>query len=201
MKDDGANASFGILRSPFFVEAGEWAAGRSWIWRAILLLYLGWVGIRHLADPLSNSLFGGLTLGIHELGHLILRPLGNWPGIAGGSLAQIAAPIAAGAIFYRQRDYFGIAVAGAWLAFSLWGLATYIGDARAQELPLLALGPDPIHDWNWMLGKLGLLGWDKGLAFLTRATAFVDWLASMAFGGWLVWSMRAKRSEPLDQGS
>ncbi len=190
----GRQSSFGILHSAFFVPAREWAVGRSWPWRAILLLYLAYVGVRHLSDPLYTSLFGGLTLGIHELGHLILRPLGDWPGVAGGSLAQLVAPIAAGAIFFRQRDYFAISVAGAWLAFSLWGLATYIGDARAQELPLLALGPDPIHDWNWMLAKLGLLDWDKGLAFLTRLIATLTWVGAMTFGGWLVWLMAARRS-------
>jgi hypothetical protein len=155
------------------------------------------VGIRHLADPLYNSWFGGITLGIHELGHLIFGLLGQWPGVAGGSFAQVAAPIAAGAILYRQRDSFGMTVAGAWLAFSLWSLATYVGDARAQELPLLGLTPDPIHDWNWMLGRLGLLNWDKGLAFLTRVVAFFVWLGSIAVGGWLVWTMAGRPSSKL----
>ena len=110
------------------------------------------------------------------------------------SRSLVRAPIAAAGILYRQRDYFGITVAGAWLAFSLWSLATYIGDARAQELPLLGLTPDPIHDWNWMLGRLGLLNWDKGLALLARTTAFFSWLGSIALGGWLVWLMAARRS-------
>jgi len=153
------------------------------------------VGIRHLADPLYNSSFGGITLGIHELGHLIFGLLGQWPGVAGGSLAQVAAPIAAAGILYRQRDYFGMTVGGAWLAFSLWSLATYIGDARAQELPLLGLTPDPIHDWNWILGRLGLLDWDKGLAVFTRVVAFFVWAGSIVLGGWLVWLMVARRSQ------
>jgi len=153
------------------------------------------VGIRHLADPLYNSWFGGITLGIHELGHLIFGPFGQWPGVAGGSFAQVAAPIAAAGILYRQRDYFGITVAGGWLAFSLRSLATYIGDARAQDLPLLGLTPDPIHDWNWMLGRPGLLNWDKGLALFTRVVALFVWLSSIVLGGGLVWTMAAGKSE------
>ncbi len=170
-------------------DAPAWCAGRVWIWRAPVLAYLGWAGVRHLADPLFQSLFGGITLGVHELGHLLLGPLGAWPGIAGGSLAQIAAPAAAAWILGRQRDYFGVAVCAAWLAFSLFGLATYIGDARERALPLVSLGPDPIHDWSWMLGRLGLLSADRALALLARATAAVIWASAMLLGSWLLWLM------------
>ena len=156
-------------------------------------MYLGWAGVRHLSDPLFQSLFGGITLGVHELGHLLLGPFGAWPGIAGGSLAQIAAPAAAAWILGRQRDYFGVAVGAAWLAFSLFGLAAYVGDARARELPLVSLGPDPIHDWNWMLGRLGWLSADRALAGLLRAGATALWAASMSLGAWLLWAMARSR--------
>ena len=190
---DSRLSTFSALRA----DAEAWSTGRSWLWRAPLLLYLAWVGSRHLADPLYNSLFGGITLGIHELGHLLFGLAGQWPGVAGGSLAQIAAPAAAIWILGRQRDYFGVAVAGAWLSFSLFGLVTYVADARAQELPLLSLGPEPIHDWNWMLGRLGLLGWDRSLAAVMRAAALILWVGSMALGGWLVWLMAARGRSKL----
>lgn len=180
-------------------DAEAWCAGRSWAWRAALLLYLGWAGVRHLRDPLYSSLFGGITFGIHELGHLLLSWAGRFLGTAGGSLAQVAAPAAAAFLLYRQRDYFGVAVGGAWEAFSLWNLATYAGDARAQELPLIGLTADPVHDWNWMLSKLGILTWDAGLAAATRIAAFLVWAGSMALGGWLCWRIWAnrRRSGPL----
>ncbi|HEY7114194.1 MAG TPA: hypothetical protein VIA45_14790 [Thermoanaerobaculia bacterium] len=177
-------------------DAQEWCAGRSWVWRAVLLAYLAWVGVRHLRDPLYSSLFGGITLGIHELGHLLLGFAGTFVGIAGGSLAQVAAPAAVAFLLGRQGDYFGVAVGGAWEAFSLWNLATYIGDARARELPLVGLSPDPVHDWNYLLGKLGILSWDHVLAALTRLLAFSLWGASVAFGAWLCLRMaRAPRAQ------
>ncbi len=166
-------------------QAREWCAGRSWLWRAPLVLFFAWSGLRRLRDPLSTDLFGGITLGVHELGHLVLGWAGRWPSVAGGSVAQVAAPVAAGWILARQRDWFGITVAAAWLASSLFGLAAYVGDARAQELPLVGFVPDPIHDWNWMLSRLGLLGWDRGLAALTRGLSFVIWAASVIAGTWL----------------
>jgi hypothetical protein len=109
--------------------------------------------------------------------------------IAGGSLFQVAAPVAAGFIFYRQRDWFGITVAGAWLSSSLHGLAAYVGDARARELPLVGLFPDPIHDWEWMLGKMGILTWDRGLAAILRVISGAVGVAAVVAGGWMCWEM------------
>jgi hypothetical protein len=184
-------------------DAASWSAGRSWAWRAALLAYLAWVGVGHLRDPLYSSLFGGITLAVHELGHLLLSWAGQFLGVAGGSLAQVAAPAAAAWLLFRQRDYFGVAVAGAWESFSLWNLATYVGDARARELPLIGFVPDPIHDWNWLLSKLGILTWDRGLASLTWVSAFAVWAASLSLGAWLCWNMartgKRERSALTDQ--
>ncbi len=181
--------------SGWIAEAREWCGGRSWIWRAPLVLYFVWSGLRRLRDPLSTDLFGGITLGIHELGHLVLAWAGRWPSIAGGSLAQIAGPVAAGLVLARQRDWFGITVAAAWLASSLFGLAAYVGDARAMELPLVGLFQDPVHDWNWMLSHAGLLGWDHALAALLRGASHLLSVAAILSGAWLCVEMgRAERS-------
>jgi hypothetical protein len=121
----------------------EWCRGRWWIARAALLLYLAYTGIRYLADPMYGSLFSGITLGIHELGHVVLAWSPRFLEALGGSLFQVAAPAAAGYVLYRQPDYFGVSVAGCWLSYSLFSLGTYIGDARAQELPLVGLSENP----------------------------------------------------------
>jgi len=170
-------------------EIREWCRGRSWIWRAPLVLYFAWALWRRLKDPLWGDLFSGITLGIHELGHLLLAWGPMFLGVAGGSLFQVAAPVAAGFVFHRQRDWFGITVAAAWLSSSLHGLAAYVGDARARELPLLGLFPDPIHDWEWMLGRMGLLSWDRGLASVLRAASGVIGFAAVIAGGWICWEM------------
>ena len=183
-------------RPPFVRDAEAWSAGKSWVWRAVLLAYLAWAGFRHLRDPLYGSLFSGITLGIHELGHLLFAFAGRFVGIAGGSVAQLAAPLIAGVLLWRQRDYFGISVAGAWEAFALWNLATYVGDARARELPLVSLSSDPIHDWNYLLGRLGMLSWDHVLAGLLRLAAFLLWAAALASGAWLCRTMARERTRP-----
>jgi hypothetical protein len=182
-------------------EARSWAAGRSWWWRAPLVLYFAWSGIRRLSDPLRGDFFSGITLGVHELGHVVLSWAGDFLAIAGGSLAQVAAPVAAAALFRRQRDWFGMTVASAWLASSLFGLAAYVGDARARELPLVGLTSDPVHDWNWILGRLGMLSWDHALAGALRILSFAAWAGAIAAGGWLCLEMARSRGAGVTLGS
>lgn len=184
----------GTFFRDFKDDAADWAQGRWWLPRLFLLLYLAYAAFQHFRDPeFSTFLFGGVTFGIHELGHVIFSPLGEFLGIAGGSLAQVLAPILAGVTFLYwqrdgepQRDYFALAVAGFWLSFSLHNLALYVGDARRQLLPLLGLSSDPIHDWAYLLGRLGLLSYDLRLAGLIRLAAILISLAALLFAAWLL---------------
>ncbi len=177
-------------------DAAAWAAeGRAWPPRALLLAVLAWFGGRHLADPEYGSIFSGLTLGVHELGHIVFSPLGPWMGMAGGSLLQLLAPLALAWGFLRQRDYFAIAVAGAWESMSLANLATYVADARAEELPLVSpFGGDPEHDWHFLLDSVGMLRCDVRLAGWLRLFAFLCLAGSLLFGVWLC--VRMARSRP-----
>jgi hypothetical protein len=162
----------------FFAEARTWARGRWWQWRAGLLLFLAWDGVRHLRDPEAGGLFGGITFGVHEFGHLLFAFFGEFMTVAGGSLNQLLIPIATGALLYHYRDYFGI-----------------VGDARAQELDLVGFGEDPQHDWTWLLEQLGLLAQDTRIAGVTRALALLVLLGSLGFGVWVCLQMAVRRPE------
>jgi hypothetical protein len=50
-------------------NAAEWCAGGSWLVRAPVLAWLGYVGVRQVADRSYTSLFGALNLALHEGGH------------------------------------------------------------------------------------------------------------------------------------
>src|SRR5882762_9151353 len=92
-------------------------------------------------------------------------------------------------MFLRQPDYFAITVCGAWLATSLYNVAAYMADARAQELPLVTVGDGECvicHDWGYMLGQLGMLSLDTTLAGLVRLLAFLVMGGSRAAGGWML---------------
>lgn len=171
----------------------EWCKGKSPWWRAILLIVLGREWIKFLSDPLYYSWFSPLTLGLHELGHLLFRPFGEWLMVAGGSIAQVAAPLIAAALFFRQPDFFAIAVCGGWLSTSLFEMATYMGDASTLEFDVVTIGgEEPItpNDWRYMLESVGLLLWDQRLAHAVRIVASLVMLASLAFGCWLLLKMR-----------
>jgi hypothetical protein len=176
-------------------DAVAWATGRRWVPRALLLAYLAYAGYRHLTDPEYASVFSGLTLAIHELGHVLFDFFGEWLAVAGGSITQFAAPLAVALILLRQRDYFGVAVGGAWLSMSLSNLAVYVADARAEELPLVSLGGgDVVHDWNYLLGSAHLLPHDAAIAAGVRFVAVAVLAASVWLGASLCVVMARRRA-------
>jgi hypothetical protein len=182
----------------FLSDAEDWAQGRMWIPRAILLAYLVYADIRFLRDPLSSTMFSGITLGFHEMGHIIFNFAGHFIGSLMGSGMQVLVPIIVIIVFFRQPDYFGAAVGGFWLSFSLFELANYVADARAMELPLVGFTDDPEHDWHYLLGTMGLLKLDTTFGFLIRATATLTGVASLALAVWLLVIMaRSKGRRPL----
>lgn len=174
-----------------------WCTGRLWYWRVPLLLLLAYFGVRHLADPQYQSFFGGINLGVHELGHVLMSWAGQWLCVAGGTLFQLAAPCAAGIVLARQSDFFGMTFCGAWLGDSLYGVATYMADARALELPLVTVGPEGgevEHDWNFLLDSVGLLNCDTTIAGFVRLLAFLLMWSSIAAGVWMCWLMARQRA-------
>ena len=177
----------------------DWCRGRSWLVRLPVWLYLLYVGVQQYKNPEFGSIFSGINLCIHEGGHILLRPFGDLLHVAGGTLAQLAAPIAAMVILGKQRDYFGIAFALGWLSTNLVGVGYYMADARARVLPLVtAEGGDGItgHDWNYLFGRFGLLPYDETIGLAVRGSAVVVMIAALAFGAWLMLEMAWPTKRP-----
>ena len=160
------------------------AHGKVWWHRAPLLVPLAWIFSRHVRDAEYSSIFSGINLAIHEGGHLFFMWFGfDFLTVAAGTLLQCLCPVLTGMIFYRQRDFFAIGAASFWLGTNFAHIAPYAADARAQLLPLVSPFPGaPGHDWNYLLGALGLLrhDWMVGRAFQTAGilTMAVGLLAS-----------------------
>lgn len=175
------------MMTAFLAEAREWARGRQWLPRAILLAICAWIFFRHLQDPFYGGIVKGLNLAIHEIGHVMFGFLGEFIGIAGGTILQLVAPAVTVWLFYRQRDFFAIAIALCWLGTSFFDVAVYAADARAGDLPLVSLGGgDPQHDWFIMLAETDLLNHDKAVGGVFRMLGIVSFLCGLVFGGWLV---------------
>jgi hypothetical protein len=157
-----------------------------WSWllpRVALLVALAWGDLRTMLDSETWNVFGGLTLAIHEGGHVLFSPFGQWLMIAGGSVTQVMGPIAAALMLLRQDDRYGVAVVGTWLAYSLTNLANYIGDARTMALQLVGFSDDPLHDWHYLLDSMHLLPYDTRLAGLVRTLAVGVLMASLVLAG------------------
>lgn len=133
--------------------------------RVLLTAGLALYGIPCLFRPGTGRLLDGVDLAIHETGHLVFAPFGEFMGFLGGTLFQLAFPIAFVVYFWRRSDRHAASVALWWVAQNCWNVSVYVADARAQELPLVGGGE---HDWAYLLGRLGLLTYDKALALDVR---------------------------------
>ena len=122
---------------------------------------------------------------VHEGGHVIFGWFGQFLAVAGGTITQLAAPFLLGTYFAFRRQPQGVAFCFFFFFQQFIPIAAYMSDARAMALPLLSLGggDDVIHDWNFMLTKLGLLAHDTQLASATR---IIGWLGMFAVVIWFL---------------
>jgi len=170
-------------------DARDWCRGRWWIPRVPVILFFSYLWLQHASEPTYRSIFQGLNLGIHELGHFVFG-FGDIPAALGGSLLQCLAPLGAMAMFARQRDYFAISFGLGWLATNYFELATYVGDAVKKQLPLVTPGGgEPIHDWNYILGNYGWLRHTESVAGLHTFLGHTCMVACLSLGGWIAWTM------------
>ena len=169
----------------------ERVAGKVWWYRAPLLLIFAWMLKGYLDDSMYSSIFDGINLGFHEMGHAAFMWFGNRIlTTAGGTIFQLGIPIAAGAyLLHKQRDPFGAAVCLFWLGTALVGTGIYAADARAQALPLVSpFGPVDVdsHDWTVMLMKYGKLSQDERIGGALQRAGIFAMIASIALSAWVL---------------
>ena len=138
---------------------------------------------------------------MHEGGHLFFMWFGSdLLTVAGGTLFQILIPLAVGIMFFRNGDPLGVAVAVFWLGLNLAEVAPYVADARTQYLPLLSPFPGaPVHDWNYLLGRAGLLEQDRLVAKAFRHGGIAAMTTALILSGWVLREMWVGGQEPGDQ--
>ena len=163
-----------------------------WVKVGVLwVLAVGALGIA--AGRLNAWLLDNVNLVSHEAGHVIFALGGEFIGILGGSLMQVLIPVVCGVALLQRGDPFGVALCGLWTGQSMVNVAIYVGDARQLALPLLG-GEYVIHDWNYLLGKLGLLEWDRFLAGMITLMAVLTILASALRGTLALFSDQESRN-------
>ena len=129
----------------------------------------------------------GVNLAFHEAGHLFLSFGGQTLHMLGGTLGQLFFPAACAVHFWRSDRPFEAALMGVWGGESLMNVARYLGDAQAQALPLVG---GHLHDWHWLLSRLGLLPWCETLAALLHVFASALAIAALALAAGLAFGRR-----------
>jgi len=138
------------------------------------------------------AIVDGFDLVVHEAGHPIAGLLGlRFITFLGGTLAQLALPVAAAVVFARTRQPASLAAALVWIGVNLVNVGTYAADAEARALPLLGAGPEG-HDWWNMLGMLGVREHAPAIGGLVRA---VGWALEALAPAWVTAAWLRSRLE------
>jgi hypothetical protein len=160
---------------------------------AWLVFYVGFLG--YAFSKQGGFLFiDSANLVVHEGGHNLFGWFGPTLGLWGGTLLQWLVPFLLAAYFFTQRQTTGF-VFCLFFFFENWlYTATYMADARAQELPLVTTGdPDFVeHDFHAIFSGLGVLDCDTKIAMVVR---ILGWCGMVACVAWLAWRLRSAGSE------
>ena len=163
--------------------------GKIWFVRVPVLLFMAYVLIRNIADIDYYGIFNSFDLLMHEAGHFFFMLFGRTLHILGGTITQLLIPTICLVAFLRKADYFGATFSLGWFGENLFGIARYIGDARARVLPLLGGASKENHDWYNLLKNWNILEYDTYIASGVWLTGVTVMIAAILFGTWLLWVM------------
>jgi len=155
----------------------------------------GWFLLYAFTHTGAMFMLDNVNLPIHEGGHIIFGAFGSEELMVwGGTLMQLLVPFSLAVSFAYRREISGTAFCAFMFFENFLGVATYMADAREQNLPLVTVGPAEYveHDWNHILSHLNLLEYDRTFASWLRAAAYIGIVATIC---WLVWRWRVGRIE------
>jgi hypothetical protein len=105
--------------------------------------------------------------------------------VMGGTIGQLFVPLAFTAYFLALKERFSSAVTLFWAGQNLFNISVYVKDAQAMAMPLVSMGGgDAIHDWNYILTKLGLLRHDQVVGNLTYGMGIMIMIAAIIMAGY-----------------
>ena len=133
----------------------------------LFIIYFGWIAL----DPMQGSFLDNVDLPIHETGHLLFRPFGQFLMVAGGSLFQVILPAIFVGYFVWQRSFYSASIVLFWVGQSILNVWVYAADAVVMQLVLTSgfTGSEgSFHDWNYLLTTTGLISSTKIVAGIIR---------------------------------
>ncbi len=149
------------------------------IFASLVSIYFLWIAY----DPMQGSFLDLVDLPIHETGHLVFRPFGEFMSIAGGSIFQLIIPIAFVVYFSWRHQYYSAFIVLFWVGQSILNVYVYAADAFVMQLVLTTgfTGSEgSFHDWNYLLTHTGLIRSTKTVAGIVRAIGTLTIIAAAA---------------------
>ena len=146
----------------------------------LFTLYFVWIAL----DPMQGSFLDNVDLPIHEFGHLLFRPFGQFLMVAGGSLFQVILPAIFVGYFIWQRSFYSAAIVLFWVGQSILNVWVYAADAVVMKLVLTSgfTGSEgSFHDWNYLLTATGLLTSTKIVAGAIRLAGTLVIISAVVF--------------------
>ena len=140
------------------------------IFAIICSLYFLWIASDPMMDGLGNFL-NLVDLPIHETGHLVFSPFGQFIMVAGGTIFQIIVPLVFVGYFWWDDALYSAGIVLFWVGQSILNVYVYAADAIVGKLVLTSgktLSEGSFHDWNFMLIELGMLQHTDTIAGLIR---------------------------------
>ena len=132
---------------------------------------------------MQGSFLDLVDLPIHETGHLVFRPFGEFLSVAGGSLFQVILPAVFVGYFVWNLKYYSAAIVLFWVGQSVLNVYVYAADAVVMQIVLTSgfTGSEgSFHDWNYLLTETGLIGSTKAVAGIIRAVGTLVIIAASA---------------------
>ena len=123
------------------------------------------------------SLLDNADLIIHEAGHFLFSPFGDFVHLMGGSLMQVLFPLFLAGYFFRSGYWPGVQLFLCWLGQNLINISVYAADADTRSLRLLGGGR---HDWFYLLRRVGWLDYAETIGYLLFGLALAVFLSSLA---------------------
>lgn len=162
--------------------------------KAALVMLMMIYGIICASDVTVSRFLDRVDLIAHEAGHMLFSWFGEFIMVLGGTIGQLLVPAAFTAYFVARREFYSGTVTLFWVGQNLFNISVYIKDAQVMAMPLVSVGgaEDTIHDWNYILAKLGLLRWDQPIGNAVFVFGIIVLAISVIAGFYFSFSERDK---------
>lgn len=150
---------------------------KKWIYSLILIPFVIWLIINGGKFIIILDHFNLL---LHEGGHGILRPFGDFIYTLGGTLMQIIIPSLFILFYYSKNITAGAQISLVWLGQNLLNISVYAGDAMTRKLPLLG-GNKVYHDWTHLLNMTNLILYADEVGYFFFGLGIIIFVLALVF--------------------